>query len=107
VKVKAMYEKTIDGLLQAICDMDRRLDALYEAHAAKGHAEWDKPAETWRDVSRECEIVDDHGSIIITHKGVNVMYHALGYRVRKVTLYAGYCSPTQVDAFIIEKREGA
>jgi hypothetical protein len=109
MKLPSSEQVQINALAEVVGKLSRRVHCLEKAHAEAGHSEWDKPAETWRDVTGECEW---DGCYTIAHRnggpcGDECATGPNGYRLRKVTLYAGYCSPTQVDAFIIEKREGA
>ena len=66
--------------------------------------EWEavQPEPKWVDVSGECELLSGER---VYHGASCVSDLQFGYRLRKVNLYAGYCSTEQQAAFIIEQRQ--
>jgi hypothetical protein len=75
-------------------------------------ADWEPvPTETWRDVTGECDMVDQPAkdcypySQIFEHEGRGFLKVGKGYRLRKVDLNHGIERVGRDYAFIVEKRE--
>jgi hypothetical protein len=62
------------------------------------------PAETWRDVTAECDLQTRYDESRIWHGGEVAIEPRAGYRLRKVQLLTPV-DKLQQAAFIVEKRE--